>query len=72
MPNKNKQAISVREAAQHLGCSDDTIHAGILSGQLPFGVALKMPSGRYKYIIPRAAFEKWCENPKGFVQGCSI
>ncbi len=65
MPNNEKQVITVREAARRLGCRDETIHAGIISGKLPFGVAIKMKSGRFKYIIPGVAFERFCENPKG-------
>jgi hypothetical protein len=68
MANQEKQSISVREVGRRLGCGDELVHAGIISGKLPFGVAIRMPSGRYRYMIPRAAFEKWCENPKAFTE----
>lgn len=59
MPNLDKQSVSVREVGRRLGCGDEVIHAGLITGQLPFGTAIKLPSGRFRYIISREAFERW-------------
>jgi len=59
MANTQKQSVSVREVGRRLGCGDEVIHAGLITGQFPFGQALKLPSGRYRYIISREAFERW-------------
>ena len=64
--SKSIHAVTVRETARRLGCSDDTIHEGLISRKLPFGVALKMPSGRFKYIIMREALDRWCADPGGY------
>ena len=65
MPNTQKQTISAREAGRRLGCGDAVIQAGLISKQLPFGQAIKLPSGRYRYIISREAFEHWLHDPSG-------
>lgn len=65
MPNTQKQTISAREAGRRLGCGDDLIRAGLISKQFPFGQAIKLPSGRYRYLISREAFERWMYDPSG-------
>ncbi|SHI24127.1 hypothetical protein SAMN02745823_03803 [Sporobacter termitidis DSM 10068] len=65
MPNTQKQTISAREAARRMGCSDDIIRAGLISKQFPFGQALRLESGRYRYFIPLEAFERWMYDPSG-------
>lgn len=63
MANNQKETISVREAGRRLGVGDEVLQAGLISGQLAFGQALKLPSGRYRYLISRVAFDRWMHNP---------
>lgn len=60
--NRIKEVITPREAAQRLGRTQHTIEHGLRTGSLPFGTAYKQASGRYVYIIPREAFERFIQN----------
>mgnify|MGYP001010079930 CR=1 FL=1 len=68
MPKNQKECMSVREVARRLGCGDALVQAGLISKQLPFGQAIKLPSGRRRYIISRVAFERWLEDPTGEIR----
>lgn len=57
--NTIKEVITPKEAAQRLGRTQHTIEHGLRTGELPFGSVFKQPSGRYVYIIPREAFERF-------------
>ena len=54
-----KDVITPAEAAKRLGRTQHTIEHGLRSGGLPFGAAYRQASGRYVYIIPREAFERF-------------
>ena len=43
--------ITPHIAGRYLGRGTDTIRYGMQSGLFPFGVAVKMPSGRWVYDI---------------------
>jgi excisionase family DNA binding protein len=65
--NAHPGRISVKEAAERLGVWEETIRQGLRSNTLPIGCAIRTPTGRYIYIIPRKAFEKFEEHGQ-----CSI
>ena len=50
--------VTVREAAERLGIGQETIRAGLISGELPIGAAVKCKRS-FSYIIPRERFESW-------------
>lgn len=61
-----KDRITITEAAERLHVDPLTLRYGIESGQVPFGMCIKMGergkhggSGRNTYVIPRAQFERW-------------
>ena len=43
--------MSVEEAAKLLGKSPQFIRVGLQQERLPFGAAVKMPGGRWSYLI---------------------
>lgn len=57
--NTIKEVITPQEAAKRLGRTQHTIEHGIRTGELPFGTAFRQASGRFVYIIPREAFERF-------------
>lgn len=57
---RRKDNVSVKEAASRLNVHQDTIKAGLISGQLTFGSAIKCKRN-YSYIIPRERFDVWKE-----------
>lgn len=59
--NQAKEVITPREASRILGRATRTIEHGLRTGELPFGVAYRQKSGRYVYIIPREAFERFLQ-----------
>ena len=54
-----RETISPAEAGRRLGRGAHTIEYGLRTGQLPFGTAFKTGAGRYVYIIPKEAFERY-------------
>lgn len=57
--NHLKQVMTPAEAGRRLGRSQKTIEHGLRTGAFPFGTAYQQASGRYVYIIPREAFERF-------------
>lgn len=57
--NAVRETISAAEAGRRLGRGAHTIEHGLRTGRLPFGSAYKTAAGRYVYIIPKLAFEKY-------------
>lgn len=51
--NKKIETVSVKDAAKLLNVSPQFVRAGLRSGALPFGTAVKM-SSQYTYHIPKA------------------
>jgi len=54
------ETMSVQEAATRLKVGAQKIRTGIISGELPFGWAIK-EKHCYSFIIPRARFEACLE-----------
>lgn len=54
-----KQIITAREVARILGRTPATIEHALREGTFPVGTAYKTASGRYVYIIPLEAFERF-------------
>ena len=52
-----KQIISVKEAAEIMGKSQQFIRVGLQRGLLPFGTAVKMSSKWTYYIYPKKFYE---------------
>ena len=63
--NAEKEIITVAQAARRLGRGTEAIQFGLRSGQLPFGQAFKSECGRYLYIIPKEAFERYLRGEFG-------
>ena len=57
--NHVKEVITPKEAGRLLGRSQKTVEHGLRTGAFPFGTAYRLPSGRYVYIIPKEAFERF-------------
>ena len=55
--------ISVAEAAEIMGVSQQFVRIGLQRGLLPFGVALKM-SNRYTYYINPKQFSNYMRDSK--------
>lgn len=55
------EIISVREAARRLGRGTATIEQALRAGTFPIGASYKTAAGRYVYIIPRKAFERFMD-----------
>ena len=57
MNKSEKRSISVKQAAELMGKSEQFIRIGLQRGLLPFGVATKMPkSTHYTYYISPKQF----------------
>lgn len=57
-----EELITLHEAARRIGVSDQTLRLALQRQTFPVGVALycaRGARGRWRYIIPRKAFEKW-------------
>lgn len=64
--HENRLALTVREAAALLGVSKDTIYQMVYAHRIPFK-RLRTARGRGsngKIIIPRAALERWLNEPE--------
>lgn len=61
MAEKQKDTVTVTEAAKRLGVTALTLRWGIESHQLPFGECIDNTKrgGNKIYIIPRPQFERW-------------
>jgi hypothetical protein len=58
--DKRREIITAREAAARLGRGVDTVEQALRDGSFPVGAAYKnKSSGRWTYIIPRLAFERF-------------
>lgn len=53
------QNVSVKEAAQKLGKSEQFIRVGLQREKLPFGVAFQVSGRRYSYHISRKKLEEY-------------
>ena len=53
------EIISVSDAARRLGRGKATIEQALRAGTFPIGTSYKTAAGRYVYIIPRKAFERF-------------
>lgn len=54
---KPNNRMSVAEAANLLGASEQFIRVGLQNKELPFGFAVKM-SGQWTYVITKQKFEE--------------
>ena len=63
--NHIKKVITPKEAGRILGRSQKTIEHGLRTGSLPFGTAFQNESGRYTYIIPLDAFNRFLKGGEG-------
>ena len=54
----NDNTMTVKEAAARCEVHETTIRAGLISGRLKFGEAVKGKE-RYVFIIPRKRFDVW-------------
>lgn len=54
---KDKNRLSVAQAADLLNASEQFIRIGLQQGTLKFGMAVKM-SGQYTYVITKQKFEE--------------
>lgn len=59
MSSNQTESITIKEAASRLGVDQETLRVGLRNSTFPVGCAVKSVTGRYTYIIPRAAFENW-------------
>src|SRR5690606_32153624 len=55
----DKARVSVEEAARIMGVTPMFIRMGLRHGRLPFGVAVQMPGGRWRYYINAERFDGW-------------
>ena len=53
----SNETIAVEEVAKRLKLNVLTVQNALRTGDFPVGFAIKCQGGRYRYIIPRAAFE---------------
>lgn len=60
MKTTGKKGMTVKEAAQELGKSQQFVRAGLQFGILPFGVAIKT-SNRWNYYISEERFRKFVD-----------
>lgn len=57
MKTTEKQNISIKEAAEIMGKSQQFLRVGLQRGILPFGTAIKMSSKWTYYISPKQFYE---------------
>lgn len=55
-PAKAIPRLSLREAAEYLGMSHETIKAGLIQGVFPWGYAIKTSANRYTFFINAKKF----------------
>lgn len=53
------EMITPEEMSARCGINRDNIRMALRRGQFPVGFALRMDSGQWRYIIPRAEFDDW-------------
>lgn len=56
---KNKNRLSVKEAAALMGVSDQFIRIGLQTEKLPFGYAVKTGRRQYTYYISPTMFTEY-------------
>lgn len=56
--------ISIKQAAFDMGIDQETLRVGLRNGTFPVGCAIRSTTGRYTYIIPRTAFERFMTTGK--------
>lgn len=59
-----KEVISVKVAAARLNIDAETLRQGLRNGTFPVGCAIQSATGRYTYIIPAVAFERFMTTGK--------
>ena len=59
----NMKNITVETAAKVMGVGKQMLRQGLKNGNFPFGTAVKMPSGKYRYYISPEKFKQFtgCE-----------
>lgn len=53
------EIISAKEAAKRLKRATNTVEQGLRDGTFPVGTCYKTAAGRFVYIIPKDAFERF-------------
>lgn len=56
--------ISIKEAAETMNKSQQFVRVALQQKMLPFGAAVKMPSGKYSYYISPKKFYEFIGKPK--------
>lgn len=55
---RDERWITPKEIAEEMGLKDpETIRAALRAGTFPVGWASKIPGGRWKYMVPRKAWD---------------
>ena len=54
-----EQHMTIKEAAELMGVSQQFVRIGLQKGILPFGCAVQVASKRYTYFISREKFEEY-------------
>jgi len=57
--NPRIENVSIKEASERLGKSQQFVRVALQNGTAPFGMAVKMKGSRYSYHISRHSFEKY-------------
>lgn len=55
------EQLTIKEAAEILGMTTDSVKYALKQGLFPFGVAI-MHEKNYKYYIYKNKLKKWCES----------
>ncbi len=58
------ETISIKTASTRLGVHQETLRIGLRNGTFPVGCAIQSPTGRFTYIIPAMAFERFMTTGK--------
>lgn len=58
---KTRQTISTTEAASAIGRSRFIIEKSMRKGTFPVGTCFKTQAGRFVYIIPKDAFDRFMQ-----------
>lgn len=58
---RESETYTAQECAARLGIDANSLRNLIRTGQVPFGIAYRQPSGRVHCLIPKKAFEKFME-----------
>lgn len=51
--------ITIKEASELMGVSQQFVRVGLQTGVLPFGYAVKISKGRYTYFISKPKFAEY-------------